>query len=44
MQFDEFFKWNCNLKIIRQIDLALYYFAYEWYDLTNFSSEIVIWK
>ena len=37
-----FYKWNCNLKITRQIDLVLYYFAYEWCNLTNFSCEFVI--
>ena len=30
------FKWICNLKITRQIDLDLRYLAYEWCDLTNF--------
>ena len=38
LQFDEFSKLNCNLKITRQIDLVLHYFAYECCNLTNFSS------
>ena len=42
LQFDEIFMWNCNLKIIRQIDLVLYYLAYECCNLTNFSCEIAI--
>ena len=36
-QFDEFFKWNCNLKITRQIDLVLHNLVYECCNLTNFS-------
>ena len=39
-----FFKWNCYVKITRQIDVVLYFFAYDWCNLTNFSSEIAIWK
>ena len=44
LQFDEFFKWNYNLKITRQIDMVLCYLAYEWYNSTNFSSEFSVWK
>ena len=40
MQFDEFFKWNYNLKITRQIDLVLCYFANEWCNLTSFSRKM----
>ena len=38
--FDDFLKWNYNLKITRQIDMVLRYLASECCNLTNFSSEI----
>ena len=43
-EFDKIFKRISNLKITRQIDLILRYLAHEWCNLTNFSSEITIWK
>ena len=35
---DDFFKWNRNMKSIRQFDLVLHNLAYECCSLTNFSS------
>ena len=40
--FDEFFMSNSCLKITRQIELVLQYFAYECCNLTIFSNQIAI--
>ena len=37
LQFDELFYANYYVKITREIDLVLPYFAYEFCNLTNFS-------
>ena len=44
LHFDEFFKWNYNLKITRQTDLVLRYLANDRCNLTNFASEFTIWN